>query len=193
MANHVQHGSAGLAARSGFMAWFLQPSVLGFGGLALLALGIGSAVLLIKAPSPPDLAQLTRHDGVVEAVLPRKVQQLEHGRYQTRRDGWILRLEGGSEFFLGTPDAFDDAGDLSYARTEAALPAGTRVTLLADGPWAWDLSCGASKLIDYGERRDQKSRGTATTTLIALISLVVGGIMLGSGLKRFWNSSGEAE
>lgn len=193
MPNHVQHGSAELAARSGFMAWLLQPSVLGFGGLALLALGIGSTVLLVKAPPPPELTQLTRHDGVVEAVLPRKVQRLEHGRYQTRRDGWIMRLEGGAEFFLGTPDAFDDAGDLSYARTEAALPTGSRVRLLADGEWVWDLSCGSSKLIDYDESRDQMSKSTGLTSLIALISLVLGSIMLVSGVKRFWNSAGEGE
>lgn len=193
MPNHVQHGSAELAARSGFMAWLLQPSVLGFGGLALLALGIGSTVLLVKAPPPPELTQLTRHDGVVEAVLPRKVQRLEHGRYQTRRDGWIMRLEGGAEFFLGTPDAFDDAGDLSYARAEAALPTGSRVRLLADGEWVWDLSCGSSKLIDYDESRDQMSKSTGLTSLIALISLVLGSIMLVSGVKRFWNSAGEGE
>jgi len=189
---HLPQASADVV-RSGFMGWLVQPSVLGFGGLALLALGIGSAVILIKAPAPPELAQLARHDGVVAAVLARKVQRLEHGRYQTRRDGWTLRLDNGSEFFLGTPDSFDDAGALSYARTEAALPAGSRVTLHADGEWAWDLSCGSSKIIDYDERRDQMSRSNATVTLIALVSLVLGSIMLGSGLKRFWDSAGEAE
>lgn len=191
--DHLQQGPAGFAVRSGFMGWLLQPSVLGLGGLALLALGIGSAVLLIKAPAPPEFAQLTRYDGVVAAVQGRKVQRLEHGRYQTRRDGWILQLEGGAEFFLGTPDSFNDAGDLSYARTEAVLPVGSRVTLHADGEWAWDLSCGSSKIIDYTERREQASRSQATVTLIALVSLVLGSIMLVSGLKRFWHSLGEAE
>ncbi|HWO12221.1 MAG TPA: hypothetical protein VNN80_22150, partial [Polyangiaceae bacterium] len=81
------------AQRSGFVAWLLQPHVLGFWGLVLLALGVGCAVLVYNASTPPDLAQLQRHEGVVAAVLPRKVERLEHGRYQTRRDGWILRLE----------------------------------------------------------------------------------------------------
>jgi hypothetical protein len=178
--------------RSGFMGWLLQPSVLGIGGLVLLALGVGSSVLLLQAPSPPELAQLERHDGVVATVLGRKVQRLEDGRYNTRRDGWILRLESGSEFFLGTPASFDDASDLSSARTEAALPVGARVTLLAEGDRVWDLLCGPVKLIDYAERRAAQVSGQVRVMLLALGSLVLGGIMCWSALRRFWNSLADA-
>jgi hypothetical protein len=191
-AEELQRGSAQVVERSGFIAWLMQPSVLGLGGLALLALGAGSAAILLRAPSPPQFEQLARHDGVVAAVLPRKVQRLENGRYQTRRDGWILRLQSGSEFFLGTPESFDDAGDLSYARTEAALPAGAHVTLHADGESVWDLASGSSKIIDYAERRAQASSSNATVTFIAAVSLVLGAIMCWSALKRFWNGLGDA-
>jgi hypothetical protein len=127
----------------------------------------------------------------VAAVLPRKVERLEHGRYNTRRDGWIVRLEGGAEFFLGTPEPFDDAGDLSYARTEAALPVGSRVTLHADGDRAWDLVSGSSRLIDYSQRRAAATRSNAGVTLLALVSIVLGALMCWSALRRFWNGLGD--
>jgi hypothetical protein len=187
-AEGIGQGSRPAVERSGFMGWLLQPSVLGVGGLLLLALGVGSAILLYNAPEPPELAQLQRHDGVVAAVLPRRVERLEQGRYNTRRDGWILRLEGGAEFLLGTPEAFDNASDLSYARTEAALPIGARVTLHADGDMAWDLMSGSAKLIDYAARRAAASRSNAGVTLLALVSIVLGSLMCWSALKRFWNS-----
>jgi hypothetical protein len=181
-----------LGPPEGFMGWLLQPSVLGVCGLVLLALGVGSGALLLRAPSPPELAQLQPHAGVVAAVLPRKVERLENGRYNTRRDGWILRLEGGAEFFLGTPEGFDDSGGLSYARTESALPVGARVTLLADGDRAWELVSGSSKLIDYEERRRAMASSNASVTVLVLVSLVLGAILCVSALKRFWNSLPDA-
>jgi hypothetical protein len=187
-ADGIGQGPRQAVERSGFKGWLLQPSVLGVGGLLLLALGAGSAALLYNAPEPPDFAQLQRHDGVVAAVLPRRVERFEQGRYNTRRDGWILRLESGAEFFLGTPEAFDDASDLSYARTEAALPVGAPVTLHVDGNRAWDLVSGSAKLIDYAERCAAASRSNAGVTLLALVSILLGSLMCWSALKRFWNS-----
>lgn len=175
-------------SRSGFTAWLLQPSVLGVSGLALLALGAGSALLVWDTPAPPELGQLEQHTGVVATVRPRKVRWLGRNGSQTRLDGWILQLDSGAEFFLGTPDTFDSAMDLTTARTNAALPAGARVTLLADGDQAWQLQTGSSRIIDYAARREQFERSLVLAALIAVASLVLGALMTWSALKRLGSS-----
>lgn len=55
-------------SRSGFTAWLLQPSVLGVGGLALLALGAGSALLVWRSPAPPELEQVATVASLVEGM-----------------------------------------------------------------------------------------------------------------------------